>query len=336
MLDGHGDDLHLVGTPIEHNFSSNVYYKGCPAALHHHVQSQVSRIENYPSPAANELNAWAAQHVGLSAEQVLFTNGATEAFYLLAQAFAGKSATIVGPTFAEYEDACRSHGINYTFIRREDLSTAVLTTELLFLCNPNNPDGGVISLAQVQRLAIRYPTTCLIIDEAYLEFTQSTSSAVSLLADFANLVVVRSLTKTFCIPGLRLGYLLASPDRIQSLLAYKMPWTVNALAIAAGIYIFQHYQALRFDVPSLLNEARSFAAAIQELAGFEVVPSHTSYFLVRLLRGTATDLKAFLLKKGILIRDATNFTTLRGEYIRVAVQSPVANQALINALRTWT
>lgn len=334
MLNGHGDDLHLVGGQIRHNFSSNVYYKGCPQELLSALPSAIRHIQNYPSPIAEELNDYAAEKHTLPANHFLFTNGATEAFYLIAQAFRHQQAQIVGPTFAEYEDACKSHQLHYQIISKKEINQ--LKAGLVFICNPNNPDGTILRVEKLASLFRRYPQTVFVIDEAYIEFTAASSPVIQLITQYDNLVVVRSLTKTFAIPGLRLGYIVSNPSLIQHLLQFKMPWTVNKVAIAAGIEIFKNYQDWQFDIETLLQETQHFQQAVGSIPWLTPHKSYTTYFLAELHQGTAKALKAYLAEQHqILVRDATNFNGLTGEYIRLAVQSPQANQCLIQALNSW-
>ncbi len=334
MIDGHGDDIHRYGDQIRYNFSSNVYYKGCPPALLAAISAAVGKVQNYPSPMAEELNEAAARKFSLSPEQLLFTNGATEAFYLIAHLFSGASAGIVAPTFSEYEDACERHGLHYELVRMESMSAG--SYQLVFICNPNNPDGAVIPVEALTALIKGAPDTTFVIDEAYIEFTNQTESMAPWITQLPNLVIVRSLTKTFAIPGLRLGYVMASTALIRSLLNKKMPWSVNALALQAGLQIFQHYERWLFQVARLLEETRMFKEELSTISWLEVKPGHTSYFLAMLIQGKAYDLKEYLAtRQGILIRDATNFKLLDGQYIRLSTQSPEANAALIKALKLW-
>ncbi len=334
MLNGHGDDLHLIEGVIEYNFSSNVYYKGCPKPLLDEIAIHTHKIQSYPSPIASELNTLAAEKFQLHKKQFLFTNGATEAFYLIAQLFSGKKAAIVAPTFSEYKDACRIFNLNYQLISRKEIKDQ--NADILFLCNPNNPDGTVFSKNQIEQFLIDQPTTLFVIDEAYIEFTNSTTSVVSLTKKYLNLIVVRSLTKTFTIPGLRLGYIVSNVSYIDALLHLKMPWSVNLLAIKAGEYIFNNYSDLQFEVSKLLEETQTFKNNLKQIKGIRVCESTTSYFLVELLTGSAKDLKAYLIKNHrILIRDATNFNPLKGQYIRLSVQDKKANRLFIEALKKW-
>jgi len=170
MLNGHGDDLHQFDCEIKHNFSSNVYYKGCSPLLLKELESKVVQIQNYPSPAAEELNVLAANYFDLNKNQFLFSNGATEAFYLIAQYFQDRKAIIVGPTFAEYEDACKINKVAHSFISREEIFNTNYEDNLVFICNPNNPDGKILSLQEIERLLKSFPKAHFIIDEAYYEF----------------------------------------------------------------------------------------------------------------------------------------------------------------------
>lgn len=337
MINGHGDDRYQFGVAIKHNFSSNVYYKGCPPNLLRVLEQNIKCIQNYPSPAATELNNCAANYFKLDNNQFLFTNGATEAFYLIAQSYQGTNAWILGPTFAEYADACTIFGIDYQFLQRENLFTTDFKEQLVFICNPNNPDGAVLSVLEIEKLLDSFPKAHFIIDEAYSEFTTATQSVVGLTAQYDNLSVVRSLTKTFTIPGLRLGYVVSNAGFINRLLTFKMPWSVNSLAIISGIYIFENYEQLRFDVSELMAETAIFKTAINSIDYLTVIEGHTNYFLVKLNTHTAAALKQYLMvEHQILIRDATNFTGLAGQHIRLSVQELLVNQTLIQALKQWS
>lgn len=335
MLNGHGDDLHLISKEIKHNFSSNVYYKGCSEKLLFHISKNIPLIQSYPSPTANELNILAAKKFQLETEQFLFTNGATEAFYLIAQLFSDKKAAIVVPTFSEYEDACRIFKLKYQLISKNEIKEN--NADIIFICNPNNPTGSIFSEKELQLLFEQKPNTIFIIDEAYIEFTKNVGSVVSLIKEYSNLIIVRSLTKTFTIPGLRLGYIISNHIIIAKLLSLKMPWSVNLLAIKAGEFIFNHYKSLQFDASELIAETNTFKTQLATLKGIKVYESNTSYFLVQLLNNKkASDLKEYLVvKHQILIRDATNFKELKGNYIRLSTQNKIANNFLIQALKKW-
>lgn len=336
MLEGHGDDVHAYPN-IRFNFSSNVYYKGCNEKLVDVLQKEMrSKLNNYPSPTAEELNKKAAFFHNMEEEQILFFNGATEAFYTIAHHFKGATACVFGPTFSEYEDACRAHDIQINWRARTTFEEATVTDKLAFVCNPNNPDGTVVSQETILQFLRKNSETYLVVDEAYIDFTLSTNSVIEQANHFERLIIVRSLTKVFGIPGLRLGYVVASKQTIQQLKQKKMPWSVNGLAIAGGTYIFDNYTQLHFSKEALLEEMDRFKEQLSAITFLQLLPTETTYVLAELKKGTAYDLKNFLaLEHDILIRDATNFVGIEGQYIRLSLQNNKANEALLTALKSW-
>jgi threonine-phosphate decarboxylase len=335
MLHGHGDDAYRYQHKIEADFSTNVWYGGEPAGLKEHLFGQWPMIKKYPEVVAESLGEQVARHHQVKPGEVLVTNGTTESIYLLAQVFRGKRTTITIPAFAEYEDACRMHQHAVDFLPWEELATIpLLQTDLLFICNPNNPTGSVF--LALEELLVKNPQTLFIVDEAFIEFTLSLETAIPLLHHYPNLLILRSMTKAFAIPGLRLGYVVAHENLIHQLKGFKSPWSVNALAIAAGRFIFDHLPHLQVPVDQLLRDKEDFAARLQQEAGVTVYPSHTHFFLAQTTQGTAAQLKHYLIdQSGLLIRDAGNFRGLSPQHFRVATLAPAQNHLLIVALAQW-
>lgn len=336
MLYGHGDDAYKYHVELKANFSSNVWYKGCSEALLTHLKGQFHKIANYPAPNADHLTDQIVKYHKLQAHTVMVTNGATEAFYAIVETFKAEYVTIGIPTFMEYESASNKYDIKPQFFPRKALLTHSFKEDLVFLCNPNNPDGYYNSTEELEHVIQKYPDTTFVVDEAYIDFTNEVNTCLSLINTYKNLIIVKSLTKLFAIPGLRLGYIISSPTIIHKLLQHKMPWSVNTMAIEAGKYIFKHYDALQPDISELILQNKALQDAIQVIDGFEVVPSKTNYFLVRLDVPKSEELKTYLINKHqILIRDASNFNGLDAHYIRIACQSPEQNDLLIHALKQW-
>jgi threonine-phosphate decarboxylase len=208
-----------------------------------------------------------------------------------------------------------------------------LNTDLLWVGNPNNPTGAV--LPALETLIRHYPEIIFIVDEAFIEFTQSIASLVGLVRELPNLVILRSLTKVFAIPGLRLGYVVAEEEMITRLRAFKLPWSVNALALEAGNFIFDHYSRIRLPLASLLQDKEHFIRQLEGI-GIKIQSSHTHFFLCDTGREDAAELQNFLLDKfRLLIRNAANFRGLGAGNFRLATLSPDKNQWLINALKEW-
>ncbi|GAA0892063.1 threonine-phosphate decarboxylase CobD [Fulvivirga kasyanovii] len=334
----HGDDLYNFDFDFRANFSSNVWHGGTHPALVAALQNVLGNLQSYPAPDAQSLTSQIALHHHVESENVVVTNGAVEAFYLIAHAFRNSSATIYFPTFSEYEAACRSHAIKINYMPRHKLSTSGITSTLAFICNPNNPDGQVTTRTQLDLLVSSHPDTVFVIDEAYGDFVIGDSpSCVDMIGVHDNVIIVKSLTKLFAIPSLRLGYMLCSPAMQQKILACKMPWNVNQIAIEAGKFIFDNYESIRPDIDQLMQLSQNLRKEIDEIKGLSILPSSTHYFLVRLDRPKASDLKQYLAyEHRLLIRDASNFYDLDQYYIRISPQTEEKNLLLVNALKTWS
>ncbi|WP_353721193.1 aminotransferase class I/II-fold pyridoxal phosphate-dependent enzyme [Dyadobacter sp. 676] len=335
MLHGHGDDGYRYGTTIVADFSTNVWYGGEPAGLKEYVFGKWNEVNRYPEVLAESLLEKIAVHHGRQTGEVMVCSGTTESIYLLAQLFAGKRATIVTPTFSEYEDACLAFGHDVRSMPWQEATVLPgVKSDVVFICSPNNPTG--LLFRDLQYWLRLNPQCLFVVDEAFIDFTEGENSVVPLLDRFANLLVMRSLTKTYAIPGLRLGYVLARGEVIDQLMNIKQPWTVNTLAISAGHYIYDHFANVQPPVSQLLHNKRTFVQKLQEIECLEVGDSDTHFFLGRTLVRNASQLKDFLLEKyGFLIRDAGNFRGLTRQHFRIATRRPDDNQQMFDALKEW-
>lgn len=338
MIIGHGDDGYLFENKIVANFSSNVYYNGFPDGMKDHLISTFDTIKNYPEADAQSIVKLIAQFHLLDKSQILVTNGATEAFYLIAHRFKNKSVTIVTPSFSEYEDACQKHNLEVHFIPWEEIhENTQIQTDVLFLGNPNNPTGEIFTVNLLKKILTTNSSTFVVIDEAYADFTDQEISMVKEIEQFSNLIIVKSLTKTYAIPGLRLGYIISNRSSIQHISSFKMPWSVNVMAIEAGKYILKNFSSKPIPIKSLLNDKINLINQIDKIDFVTISPSNTNFFLCKLKKGTASDLKLFLVNEfGILIRDASNFRGLSPQHFRIATQTKEQNKLLIEGLKSWT
>ena len=335
MRNGHGNDIYDFTTgKIIADFSSNIPYRNHADEIVAHLSKNLHVIKNYPDPDAKILSQLIAVRHDISPENVLVTNGSAEAFYLTAHLFSGKKTTITYPAFAEYEDACRLHQHELSFLPVEELKNENHKfTDTLWFALPNNPNGYILPPLYIQRICRENPKTHVVIDNAYGDLCPSTSSVFPLHGDFSNLISIHSLTKTFAIPGLRIGYIVAEREIINQLKRLQTPWSVNALAIEAGCFVMQNYDQLLPDSELLCSESKMFQQQLAEISNLEVIPSECNYFLVRLIEGTSAQLKQTLIQnRGILIRSADNFRGLSWQHFRLSVQSFEENQMLIEAL----
>lgn len=338
MLFGHGDDFYNAQNEVNINFSSNVWHGAKLEKLKEHLNDQFDKLTYYPEPDAASLKRLLARRYEMNENNILVTNGSVTAFYLLAQTWKDSKSIIAVPSFSEYEDACRLHGHELTFFSTtQDLSEVSFEgQDFCWICNPNNPDGRLIHRTELLRLFAENRQTTFVIDQAYVAFTTEDMLKPTDIKNNPNLILIQSISKAYNIPGLRIGYIVATPDKIEEINRYIIPWSVNALAIEASKYILIHPAQFTLPIRKWQRETSEFIYQLSKLDGLDVLPTSTTFFLVRLKKGKATDLKDYLLLNyGILIRDASNFRGLDETYIRLSTQTTSENMELVQAISVW-
>ncbi|MCR4765496.1 MAG: aminotransferase class I/II-fold pyridoxal phosphate-dependent enzyme [Bacteroidaceae bacterium] len=340
MIEGHGDDSYHFQHEIVINFSSNIYAHANLKGLYAYLHDRMEVINSYPEPEAFSLEAELADLLHINKDSVLVTNGATEAIYLIAHAYRGLYAQVLQPTFREYADACvmNSSRVGALWQLPSEREHYLLDDEvrILWLCNPNNPTGNLVPNTYLQALIEANPQVLFIIDQSYEYFVQQPLFTASEAMKFENVLLLHSLTKRYCVPGLRLGYITAAPHIMRHLRTYKMPWSVNALAIEAGHYLLHNDIEGLPSVDSYLREAQRLRDNLNALGALQVWETSTHFMLVQLRYGKASALKNWLANEyGILIRDASNFEGLDARFFRIAAQKPEENDKLVEAIQKW-
>lgn len=327
------------------DFSANINPLGLSPRVAEAIQRAVPSVVHYPDPTASGLREALAAYHGLAPEQVLPANGSTELIYLLARALAPRRALILHPAFSEYEAALELVGteLDHELLDEEhgflpDLSSLLprlAAHDLIILANPNNPAGSLIPKPDLLALvgAAEAAGAIVVVDEAFIDFVEEASLKKDLV-QFPRLLLLRSLTKCFALPGLRVGYALGSPALLARLARSLGPWSVNALAEAAGIAALadrEYQERFRLVIPRWREELRS---GLQKFSALRVFPGAANYLLVRLMESdlTAPALKARLLAERIAIRDCSSFRGLGPAFIRLAVRRPEEHQVLLGAL----
>ena len=335
MIYGHGDDTWRYGDAIKMNFSSNIYQKADLSELKAFLASRLDVIGHYPEPEPKELEGLIAEKLEIPANMVMVTNGANEAIYLIAQLYSGWTSIIPQPTYHEYADACKMFGHIISYERTDDLE--VLPQDRIYwLCNPDNPTGNVLLKVLLAYVIRKNPRFLYVIDESYADYTLQPRLQPKEMMDCFNVMFIRSMSKKYCVPGLRLGYVAASPIIIDRLRAIRQPWTVNALAIEAGKYLVEHDPQLLPDMNAYIAEAQRLKAGLEAIEGLMVMDTQTHYMLVNIDWANVLELKNWLVEHhGILIRDASNFHGLDDHCFRVAAQTPEENDALLNAIKAY-
>ncbi|GAP67465.1 histidinol phosphate aminotransferase apoenzyme [Mizugakiibacter sediminis] len=301
-------------------------------------------LNRYPGPQPAALVARLAALYGVAAGQVLAARGSDEAIDLLVRAFcrAGADAVVVcPPTFGMYAVSARVQGAEVIEAPLADgfaldadalLAAATPAVKLVFVCTPNNPTGGVVPPATLERLAAALRgRALLVVDEAYVEFA-GTPSAAALLPRFDNLVVLRTLSKAWALAGARIGALLAAPEIVALLRRIMPPYPLPTPCVDAALAALDaRGVALMHERAALLRAERArLAVRLAALPGvLAVLPSQANFLAVRFADAAAT--WRALLDAGIVVRDVGRQRGLAG-CLRIGVGAPAENERLLAAL----
>ncbi len=321
------------------DFSSNVNPLGFPSIIKKSLD--YSKIPTYPDHNSASLKKALSKYLGLPISNITIGNGATELIYDLCRILPKSNAIIVCPTFGEYEAATRMYCKKVEFFTTlnlesdlQNLIKKIPKNGLIFVCNPNNPTGQLLPRKSMIKLldAVKTRSSILFVDESFIELTQNPrESVVDLVNEYQNLFVLRSMTKSFGLAGLRIGYAVANKKMIAILDKVKIPWNINVLAHQAGIVALSDKKFLDKTRKLILSESKFLLDSISKIEGFSCFDTATNFILIK-TKQPAKILKKKLLQKNILIRDCSNFRGLDSHYIRIAIRSRKENQRLVLAL----
>jgi L-threonine-O-3-phosphate decarboxylase len=329
------------------DFSASINPLGPPQSAIDAIQRSIGQLTAYPNPDYGQLRkAICRANYLRSSEWVLPGNGAAELLTWAALELSKLEATyLVAPAFSDYRRALKTFGVRAVDVPVE-LTDSVLdirapleelvpqTTKLsgLLLNNPHNPTGCLLGREEILPLLERF--ALVVIDEAFMDFLppDAEQSLLPMVPEFENLVILRSLTKFYSLPGLRLGYAVAHPQRLQLWQQWRDPWPVNTLAAAAGEAVLEDRAFERQTRTWLANAREQLFRGLAELPALHPYPGAANFLLVR-SQVPADELQVKLLKRHrILIRDCLSFKELGDRFFRVAVKTPEQNQKLIDGL----
>jgi threonine-phosphate decarboxylase len=328
------------------DFSSNCNPLGFPPGIRSLFQREATAILHYPDTPCTELVRALADENGVREKNIIVGNGSTELIYLIPRALKPRVALIVNPTFGEYERSISSMGCAIQYIDLKEKSHFRIKTDeiipllsqidILYLCNPGNPTGVLSRKDEIAPLiqAAEKRGVVVVVDEAFMEFSDNHSLAHQ-ITKRKGLVILRSMTKFFAIPGLRLGYLLAPAGMTAAINLHKEPWSVNTLAQKAGIRCLGDEPFRVKTKRFIVRERHYLFSQLSTIQGLKPYTSAANFILSKITRKSLTSAKLYqeLARKGILIRDCRSFRGLGSKFIRVAVMKRKHNDLLIKETR---
>ncbi|MDO8734680.1 MAG: threonine-phosphate decarboxylase CobD [Elusimicrobiota bacterium] len=331
------------------DFSANINPFGLPKSIKNIITNNIHSIIHYPDSECTDLKDTLKKYLKIGAENLLIGNGSAELIFLIAQALKPKKVLIPIPTFSEYETAVNLTGGKCIFLKtRENENFEIDITQidkflpnidLIFICNPNNPTGLVFSQEKLLLLAknCKKHNVILVIDEAFIDFLKNVeeSTMIKIVKNCSNVLVLRSLTKFFAIPGLRVGYLVGNKKIIKRISKFQPTWSVNCFGQLVSNQIINDLNYIKQTRECILKEKEIFFKKLEMISGLKPYPPSANFILCKLIenRFNSKTLSDLLARKGILIRDCSNFRGLNNKFIRFAVRKHQENEILMDILR---
>lgn len=379
-MDFHGGNIYKVFR--EKNlkeildYSSNINPYGIPESLKSRIIENLEILERYPDPDYVELREKLAHLNKIDISDIVLGNGATEIIFLFMKVINPKKILIVSPTFGEYERAVKATEIprdivslscsgdnknienkeieiEYFELKESDdfkLNIGNLKNELenkydlLIICNPNNPTGKFLKLAQTEEIlkeCNKYDTK-LFIDEAFIEFLADgmKESIINTEENKKNLFVTRAFTKFFAIPGLRLGYGMYFDKELEKKISEKKePWSVNNFAEMAGLTVLDDAEYIEKTLKWIAEEKIYMYEKLNKISGMKVYETEVNFITGKIDEKLFSEglnvkiLREKMLEQGILIRDASNFKFLDERFFRLAIKDRASNDRVIEAMK---
>lgn len=336
----HGGDVYRYENCLD--FSASCNPLGTPEGVTAAMMESLSHVSDYPQVGYEPLKKALAAYEEVSPSQVICGNGAAELIFSLCQALKPKKALLAAPTFAEYEQALRAVDCELRFFMLKQEEGFVLgdgflealrpDTDVVFLCNPNNPTGLLIEKERLLQIlqTCKKNRTRLVVDECFLDFVREPekNTLKPWLTRFPELFLLKAFTKRYAMAGVRLGYgLCADEGLLERMTSVTQPWNLSVIAQAAGLAALKEQAYVEAGRSLVFEQAEILKAGIRRL-GWKVYPSAANYIFFE----GPEELFQRCVEKNLLIRDCGNFFGLNEGFYRVAVKRPEENQRLLNGL----
>ena len=330
-----------IKIPTLLDFSVNVNPLGPPAGVIYAMTEAIGNIGCYPDPECQKLCCALADYHGIQSSQLICANGAADLIFQVINVLKPKKALCLAPDFSEYEQALnvQKTEIEYYELKKNKgyaldeeylLDLKEVRPDLIVLVNPHNPTGTLIEEELLEKILLftREEDITVLMDECFIEFTDC-MSMIRDIRKFPNLFLIRAFTKSFALPGLRLGYgACANEKLLRQIKASRQPWSVSLIAQEAGLAALLESDYLKRTKELVHTERDHMMQELKHL-GILTFPTAANYILFQ----SRENLKEQLMKRGICIRDCSNYRTLEAGFYRVAIRSHKENKQLIEALK---
>lgn len=327
------------------DFSANINPLGMNKKLQEIIIQSLAGIEKYPDITYFDLKSSISKFEGVESEDLTLGNGAAEVIFNLVRAINPKKVLIPAPTFGEYEEAALSVNseIKYYYLKEEknwiideEINSYINDDiDMVFICNPNNPTGTLTSKEAIINIIkkAKLTNTIVAVDESFLDFLKEVEnySVISLIKEYDNLFIIKSMTKLFAIPGMRIGYgICKNKDILSKIESVSVPWNINVLAEKVAIFSLKDKEYIDRTISYIEEEKAYLSKELNKFNDIKVFDPAVNFIMFKLEK--EIDLKLELMKENIIIRSCSNYEGLSNKYYRVAVRKREENIKLIKAL----
>lgn len=332
----HGGDIYSEN--VKYDFSANINPLGIPFSVKKELTDRINEFSNYPDVNCTALKNAIAEHENVNAEKIVCGNGAADLIYRIVQALKPKKSLLLAPSFSEYEKALLSvdSEIEYFFLDEKNdfklndkIFEKIHDIDFIFICNPNNPSGNIISSEMMRKIINKCSQNniYLVIDECFMDFVSDNEKyAVKTFEN--NVIILKAFTKIYAMAGLRLGYLICSDENLTELIENcGQCWSVSVPAQIAGIAALKEKEYVKKTINLISEERRYLTEKLTDL-GFKVYSSYANFILFR----CNIPLDKILINEGISIRNCNNYHGLDERYFRIAVRTHAENEILTNSI----
>lgn len=338
----HGGDIY--NNKVDIDFSISLSPLGICENIKKVIAESINNLDCYPDIECGQLRKALSVHHGVSADNILCSNGASESLLAICHAFKPKRTLLLAPGFTGYEYVLKSTKTNITYHELKERNGFIpdgslieqlktVKPDIMFVTNPNNPTGRLVDFSLLNELisVAKSVDTFVVVDECFLElaYGNNKKSVIKMVNTYDNLIVVRAFTKSFAVAGLRLGYLVSCVKNINKIKKHLPEWNVSTMAQAAGIAALQDENYLPRALEYIKNEREYLSKGLKE-SGFKVYSSDCNFIL---FFDENNALFQRMLSNKILIRDCSDFVGLCEGYYRIAVRTHEENKRLIQAVR---
>lgn len=348
----HGGNLDELSRTYKLNkenlidFSANINPLGVNIKVKEAIINALNEIERYPDITYYNLKLAISEFEKVNYNNLILGNGAAEVIFNLVRSIKPKKVLIPAPTFGEYEEAVLSinSSIEYYYLKEdnnwiidEDIINHINEDiDMVFICNPNNPTGILTDKEVIINIAKKAlsTNTILAIDESFLDFIRDGEnySVINLLKEYNNIFIIKSMTKLFAIPGIRIGYgMCENKEIIKNMELVSVPWNINILAEKATLEAIKDKEYINRTISYIQKEKNYLYKELNKFNDIKVFNPSVNFIMFKIINNI--NLKLELMKENIIIRSCNNYIGLDDSYYRVAVRTREENDNLIMALK---